>query len=115
MSAFIFESVQNVGGMVEPDPALLRAAVDHARANGAMVIAAEIFTGMHRSGPHWGFQRSGITPDVVVASKALTNGAAALSAVWARERLVAPQTYRPGSHSRPTSVFHMPWVSRGRC
>lgn len=99
VSAFVFESVQNVGGMAEPDHALLRAAVDHARANGAVVIADEIFTGMHRTGPRWGFQRSGVTPDVVVASKALTNGAAALSAVWAREPLADPGTYRPGSHS----------------
>ncbi|MFE9018922.1 aminotransferase class III-fold pyridoxal phosphate-dependent enzyme [Streptomyces sp. NPDC007808] len=99
VSAFVFESVQNVGGMAEPDHALLRAAVDHARANGAVVIADEIFTGMHRTGPRWGFQRSGVAPDVVVASKALTNGAAALSAVWAREPLAAPRTYRPGSHS----------------
>ncbi|WP_328485578.1 aminotransferase class III-fold pyridoxal phosphate-dependent enzyme [Streptomyces zaomyceticus] len=99
VSAFVFESVQNVGGMCEPDPTLLRAAVDHARRNGAVVIADEIFTGMHRTGPRWGFQRSGVTPDVVVASKALTNGAAALSAVWARDPLAAPGTYRPGSHS----------------
>ncbi|MCX5008314.1 aminotransferase class III-fold pyridoxal phosphate-dependent enzyme [Streptomyces sp. NBC_00638] len=99
VSAFVFESVQNVGGMAEPDHAVLRAAVDHARANGAVVIADEIFTGMHRTGPRWGFQRSGVTPDIVVASKALTNGAAALSAVWAREPLAGPETYRPGSHS----------------
>ncbi|MFC7930725.1 aminotransferase class III-fold pyridoxal phosphate-dependent enzyme [Streptomyces cinereoruber] len=99
VSAFVFESVQNVGGMAEPDPALLRAAVGHARDNGAVVIADEIFTGMHRTGPRWGFQRAGVTPDVVVASKALTNGAAALSAVWAREPLADPATYRPGSHS----------------
>ncbi|MGK4585458.1 aminotransferase class III-fold pyridoxal phosphate-dependent enzyme [Kitasatospora sp. HPMI-4] len=99
VSAFVFESVQNVGGMVEPDPELLRGAVAHARANGAVVIADEIFTGMHRTGPRWGFQRAGVVPDVVVASKALTNGAAALSAVWAREPLADPEHYRPGSHS----------------
>ncbi|MEU6073681.1 aminotransferase class III-fold pyridoxal phosphate-dependent enzyme [Micromonospora sp. NPDC047074] len=99
VSALVFESIQNVGGMVEPDPRLLRAAVEHARANGAVVIADEIFTGMHRTGPRWGFQRAGVEPDIVVTSKALTNGAAALSAVWAREPLAAPQTYRPGSHS----------------
>ncbi|MEU7601878.1 aminotransferase class III-fold pyridoxal phosphate-dependent enzyme [Streptomyces sp. NPDC040724] len=99
VSAFVFESVQNVGGMAEPDHTLLRAAVDHARANGAVVIADEIFTGMHRTGPRWGFQRSGVVPDVVVASKALTNGGAALSAVWAREPLADPRTYRPSSHS----------------
>ncbi|WP_406153535.1 aminotransferase class III-fold pyridoxal phosphate-dependent enzyme [Streptomyces sp. NBC_01023] len=99
VSAFVFEAVQNVGGMVEPDHALLRAAVDHARRNGAVVIADEIFSGMHRTGPRWGFERAGVTPDVVVASKALTNGAAALSAIWAREPLAAPSSYRPGSHS----------------
>lgn len=99
VSALVFEAVQNVGGMVEPDPVLLRAAVDHARRNGALVIADEIFTGMHRTGPRWGFERAGVTPDIVVASKALTNGAAALSAIWAREPLAAPTSYRPGSHS----------------
>ncbi|WP_328385733.1 aminotransferase class III-fold pyridoxal phosphate-dependent enzyme [Streptomyces sp. NBC_00400] len=99
VSAFVFESVQNVGGMVTPDSALLRAAVDHARAQGAVVIADEIFTGMHRVGPRWGFQRAGVRPDVIVTSKALTNGAAALSAVWAREPLADPEHYPPGSHS----------------
>ncbi|WP_030020007.1 aminotransferase class III-fold pyridoxal phosphate-dependent enzyme [Streptomyces monomycini] len=99
VSAFIFESVQNVGGMVTPDPALLRAAVEHARAQGAVIIADEIFTGMHRVGPRWGFQRAGVRPDIVVTSKALTNGGAAVSAVWAREPLASPEHYPPGSHS----------------
>ncbi|MEU5797552.1 aminotransferase class III-fold pyridoxal phosphate-dependent enzyme [Streptomyces sp. NPDC047813] len=99
VSAFVFESVQNVGGMVEPDHELLRAAVDHAREQGAVVIADEIFTGMHRVGPRWGFQRSGVTPDIVVTSKGLANGGAALSMVWSREPLGSPEQYRPGSHS----------------
>ncbi|MEU9126690.1 aminotransferase class III-fold pyridoxal phosphate-dependent enzyme [Kitasatospora sp. NPDC048540] len=99
VSAFVFESVQNVGGMVVPDPALLRAAVDHARSQGAVVIADEIFTGMHRVGPRWGFQLTGVEPDVVVTSKGLSNGGAALSAVWAREPLADADHYPPGSHS----------------
>ncbi|MFK0262666.1 aminotransferase class III-fold pyridoxal phosphate-dependent enzyme [Streptomyces angustmyceticus] len=99
VSAFVFEAVQNVGGMVVPDPALLRAAVEHARSQGAVVIADEIFTGMHRVGPRWGFQLMGVEPDVVVTSKGLSNGGAALSAVWAREPLADPGNYAPGSHS----------------
>jgi 4-aminobutyrate aminotransferase-like enzyme len=99
VSAFVFESVQNVGGMVEPDHELLRSAVAHAREQGAVVIADEIFTGMHRVGPRWGFQRAGVVPDVVVTSKGLTNGGAALSMVWSREPLGHPERYRPGSHS----------------
>ncbi|MGW5281674.1 aminotransferase class III-fold pyridoxal phosphate-dependent enzyme [Streptomyces collinus] len=99
VSAFVFESVQNVGGMVEPEHALLHSAVDHAREQGAVIIADEIFTGMHRVGPRWGFQRAGIVPDVVVTSKGLANGGAALSMVWSREPLGHPDRYRPGSHS----------------
>ncbi|MEU7058746.1 aminotransferase class III-fold pyridoxal phosphate-dependent enzyme [Streptomyces sp. NPDC046197] len=98
-SAFVFEAVQNVGGMVVPDPGLLRAAVAHARAQGAVVIADEIFTGMHRVGPRWGFELAGVEPDVVVTSKGLSNGGAALSAVWAREPLADADHYPPGSHS----------------
>lgn len=99
VTAMVFEPVQNVAGMVEHDHARLAAAVGHAREQGAVVIADEIFTGMHRVGPRWGFQRSGVEPDVVVASKGLTNGAAAASMIWAREPLAHPSTYRPGSHS----------------
>jgi 4-aminobutyrate aminotransferase-like enzyme len=99
VAALIIEAMQNVGGMVLPDSGLLRAAVEHARAQGALVIADEIFTGMHRIGPRWGVTRHGIVPDIVVASKGLTNGAAAVSVVWAREPLAAPDRYPPGSHS----------------
>lgn len=85
--------------MVLPDPDLLRNAVDHARRQGALIIADEIFTGMHRTGPRWGFQRAGVEPDIVVTSKSLTNGGAAMSAVWAREPLADAAHYPPGSHS----------------
>jgi 4-aminobutyrate aminotransferase-like enzyme len=97
--ALVVEPVLNVGGMVEPDRALLRAAVGRAREQGALVIADEVFTGMYRTGPRWGFERSGITPDILVTGKGLSNGCAAVSMVWAREPLASPQVYRPGSHS----------------
>ncbi|WP_433386930.1 aminotransferase class III-fold pyridoxal phosphate-dependent enzyme [Micromonospora sp. KLBMP9576] len=99
VAALVIEAVQNVGGMVRPDAALLRAAVDHAHRQGALVIADEIFTGLHRVGPRWGFELAGVRPDIVVTSKGLTNGAAALSAVWAREPLADGTHYPPGSHS----------------
>ncbi len=97
--ALIVEPVLNVAGMVEPDHQLLRGAVDRARDQGALVIADEVFTGMHRTGPRWGFERSGFTPDLVVTGKGLSNGCAAVSMVWAREPLASPEVYRPGSHS----------------
>jgi len=99
VSALVIEPLLNVGGCVLPDPAHLRAVVEHARSLGALIVVDEIFTGMHRLGPEWGHQLHGITPDIVVASKALTNGITPLSAIWAREPLADPKVFPPGSHS----------------
>jgi 4-aminobutyrate aminotransferase-like enzyme len=99
VSALIIEPLLNVGGCVLPDSAHLRAVVEHARSLGALIVVDEIFTGMHRLGPEWGHQLHGIDPDIVVASKALTNGITALSAIWAREPLASPAVFPPGSHS----------------
>jgi 4-aminobutyrate aminotransferase-like enzyme len=99
ISALLFEPVLNVGGMAVPPAEYLRAAVSRFRASGALVVVDEIFTGFHRVGPRFGFEIHGLEPDIVVLSKALTNGAAGLSAVWAREPLLDPEHFPPGTHS----------------
>jgi 4-aminobutyrate aminotransferase-like enzyme len=99
VAALILEPLLNVGGSVLPDSGHLRRIVDHVRSLGGLIVVDEIFTGLHRLGPEWGFQLHGIQPDIIVASKALTNGITALSAVWAREPLAAPDVFPPGSHS----------------
>lgn len=99
LCAFIFEPVLNVGGMVSPDPRYLRRCVESARRQGALIIADEIFTGMHRTGPLFGFQRFGLEPDIVVFSKGLTNGICPLSCVWSREPIASPERFPPGTHS----------------
>ncbi|MFB7947262.1 aminotransferase class III-fold pyridoxal phosphate-dependent enzyme [Kitasatospora phosalacinea] len=98
-AAFLLEPMLNVGGCVVPDPAHVRRLTDHVRSLGGLIVVDEIFTGLHRLGPEWGFQLHGIQPDIVVASKALTNGALAFSCVWAREPLASPEVFPPGSHS----------------
>lgn len=99
VSALLFEPVLNVGGMVLPPAGYLQAAVAQFRASGALVVVDEIFTGFHRVGPRFGFELHGVEPDIVVLSKALTNGAAGLSAVWAREPLLSAEHFPPGTHS----------------
>jgi 4-aminobutyrate aminotransferase-like enzyme len=99
VGALVIEPLLNVGGAVLPDSELVRRTVDHVRTLGGLIVVDEIFTGLHRLGPEWGHQLHGIVPDIVVASKALTNGATAFSCVWAREPLADPGTVRPGSHS----------------
>lgn len=97
--AFVFEPLLNAGGFVAPDPRYVEEVVRTVRAGGGLVIADEVFTGMGRLGTFWGFQRFGIVPDIIVASKALTNGAVPLSAVFARDPLLSDDSFPPGTHS----------------
>lgn len=99
VAALVFEPLLNVGGCVMPDSGHLRAVADHARSLGALIVVDEIFTGLHRLGPTWGHQLHAVDPDIIVASKALTNGITPFAAVWAREPLADPQFFPPGSHS----------------
>jgi len=98
-AAFLLEPLLNVGGMTLPDGALLRQAAARLQGAGALLVVDEIFTGLWRTGRRFGFELHGLRPDVVVVSKALTNGVGALSAVWAREPLLDPQRFPPGTHS----------------
>ena len=99
VAALVLEPLLNVGGAVLPDGAHLRRVVDHVRSLGGLIVVDEIFTGLHRLGPRWGFLLHELRPDIVVASKALTNGVTPLACVWAREPLAAPDRFPPGSHS----------------
>lgn len=99
VSALVIEPLLNVGGSILPDSELVRRTVDHVRSLGGLIVVDEVFSGLHRLGPEWGYELHGITPDIVVASKALTNGATAFSCVWAREPLAHPDVIGPGSHS----------------
>jgi len=85
--------------MALPDPSLVQHVVTHFRNLGAYIIVDEVFTGLHRTGPRWGFELHGIQPDVLVGAKAMTNGLAALSFVWARDPLLDSDNFPPGSHS----------------
>ena len=99
IAAVVFEPLLNVGGMALPAANLVQHVVDHFRGLGALVVVDEVFTGLYRVGPRWGFELHGVVPDVVVGAKAMTNGLGALSFVWAREPLLSPESFPPGSHS----------------
>jgi 4-aminobutyrate aminotransferase-like enzyme len=99
VAALIIEPVLNAGGIVRPEPQMVEAAVHRFREMGALIVVDETFTGFHRTGPQWGFQHYAFVPDIVVIGKALTNGITPLSAVWAREPLMSPEQFPPGTHS----------------
>ncbi len=99
IAACIYEPILNVAGMAMPDSSVLRHIAEETRKAGGLVIADEVFCGMYRTGKFLGSQLHGITPDILVLSKGLTNGIAPLSCVWAREPLLQPTNVPPGTHS----------------
>ena len=52
---------------------------------GVLLIADETLTGCYRTGTAWGIQRWGVTPDVLVAAKAVSSGYAPVAAMIVRE------------------------------
>lgn len=96
-AAFYIEPIQGTGGYVIP-PAnfftgLKRVLDDH----GVLLVVDEIQMGFWRTGKLWSVENFGIKPDVLVFAKALTNGLNPLSGLWAREELINPTVFPPGS------------------
>jgi adenosylmethionine-8-amino-7-oxononanoate aminotransferase len=69
-----------------PAPLLaeLRRKVDEV---GALLIADEVFTGFGRTGPMWGCEHAGVTPDLLCTAKGLSGGMLPFAATLATERV----------------------------
>lgn len=75
VAAFIAESIQGVGGVVEFPQGYLKQVYEYVRAAGGVCIADEVQTGFGRLGSHfWGFETQGIIPDIVTMAKGIGNG-----------------------------------------
>lgn len=99
IAALIVEPVLNVGGMILPDKQLFEGIVERFKKSGALIIMDEIFTGFYRTGKLFGFCNYDMVPDMVVASKGLTNGQVPIGCVWARNPLLDEAHFPPGTHS----------------
>src|SRR4029077_9447742 len=83
-SAFYIEPLQGTGGYVIPPPgyfAGLRKILDDRH---ILMVDDEIQMGFYRAGKFWAIENFGVTPDIIVFGKALTNGLNPLSGVCAR-------------------------------
>ena len=96
-AAFYVEPIQGTGGYVIPPrnffSGLKKVLDDH----GILLVVDEIQMGFYRTGKLWSIEHFGVTPDVLVFGKALTNGLNPLAGLWAREELINPQVFPPGS------------------
>jgi 4-aminobutyrate aminotransferase/(S)-3-amino-2-methylpropionate transaminase len=95
--ALFAEAVQGTGGYVIPPKNYFRRLAAICRQRGILVVDDEIQMGLHRTGKMWAMEHFDIQPDIIVFGKALTNGMNPLSGIWAREELINPGVFGPGS------------------
>jgi len=89
VACLVHESIQGVGGAVELAPGFLPRAYEAVREAGGLCVADEVQTGFGRTGSHyWGYQRHGVSPDVVTLAKGIGNGLP-LAAVVTRPEIAA--------------------------
>ncbi len=96
-AAFYVEPIQGTGGYVIPPPNFFRDLKKVLDQYGILMVVDEIQMGFWRTGKLWSIEHFGVDPDIIVFGKALTNGLNPLSGLWAREELINPTIFPPGS------------------
>ncbi|MFM9939377.1 MAG: aspartate aminotransferase family protein [Hyphomicrobiaceae bacterium] len=96
-AAFYIEPIQGTGGYVVPPPGYFARLAEILKARKILLVDDEIQMGFYRAGKLWSIEHFGVKPDIIVFGKAITNGLNPLSGVWAREELINPDIFPPGS------------------
>jgi 4-aminobutyrate aminotransferase-like enzyme/Ser/Thr protein kinase RdoA (MazF antagonist) len=74
-AAFFIDSALTSSGIFDPPPGWAKDVEAQLRAAGCLVVADEVQYGLGRSGSHfWGFERRGLSPDIVTLGKPVGNG-----------------------------------------
>jgi acetylornithine/succinyldiaminopimelate/putrescine aminotransferase len=94
--AIMIEPVQGEGGVRIPDPAFLQGLRDICDDKGLLLIFDEVQTGMGRTGTWFGYQQTGVTPDVITMAKGIAGGVAC-GALIAQNEFAGD--LRPGMHA----------------
>ena len=81
-AAVVLEPVQGEGGVHPADDIYLQFLRQRCDATGAMLIIDEIQTGFGRTGRWFGFEHSGIVPDIVALGKAIGGGIPMGAVCW---------------------------------
>jgi acetylornithine/succinyldiaminopimelate/putrescine aminotransferase len=96
VAAVLLEPVQGEGGVNPATDEYLQGVRRLCDERGILLMIDEVQTGLGRTGRWFGFQRSGIVPDVVTMAKALGNGVP-IGACWAKADVAA--AFEPGDHA----------------
>lgn len=96
VAAVLLEAVQGEGGVNPIDPDYAKAVRRLCDERQLLLMFDEVQTGLGRTGEWFGFQHTGVMPDVVTMAKALGNGMP-IGACWARSDVAG--AFRPGDHA----------------
>lgn len=96
-AAFYIEAIQGTGGYVIPPPGYFEKLKTVLEARKILLVDDEIQMGFYRAGKFWALENFNVKPDIIVFGKALTNGLNPIAGIWAREELINPQVFPPGS------------------
>ena len=96
-AAFYVEAVQGTGGyQIAPREYFtgLKKILD---TYNILLVDDEIQMGFFRTGKFLAIEHFDVTPDIIVFGKALTNGMNPIAGIWAKEKLISPKVFPPGS------------------
>jgi 4-aminobutyrate aminotransferase / (S)-3-amino-2-methylpropionate transaminase / 5-aminovalerate transaminase len=96
-AAFYVEPIQGTGGYVIPPKNFFVELKKVLDAHGILLVVDEIQMGFYRTGKLWSIEHFGVNPDVLLFGKSIANGLNPLAGVWAREELINPEIFPPGS------------------
>jgi len=96
-AAFYAEAIQGTGGYIIPPQEYYSKLKEILDRYGILFVDDEIQMGFFRTGKFWAIEHFNIAPDIIVFGKALTNGLNPISGIWAKEKLISPQVFPPGS------------------
>jgi 4-aminobutyrate aminotransferase-like enzyme len=72
---FICDNIFSTNGILTPPPEYLQGVYRRVRAAGGLIVADEVQSGLCRLGDHmWGFEDSGVIPDIVTMGKPIGDG-----------------------------------------
>jgi 4-aminobutyrate aminotransferase-like enzyme len=95
--AFYIEAVQGTGGYIVPPEEYFLRLKEILERYKILLVDDEVQMGFFRTGKFWAIEHFGVTPDIIAFGKALTNGLNPLSGIWAKEALISPTVFPPGS------------------
>jgi putrescine---pyruvate transaminase len=113
VAAFVGEPVQGAGGVIIPPEGYWKGIEAVCRKYGILMVCDEVICGFGRTGEWFGFQRYGVTPDLVSMAKGLSSGYLPISAVGVADHIVEVFREKGKTSSTATPIRairpQLPW------